>query len=65
MISHEALYQLLYDRQWAALLDAIHQHHDAVAAAAADVLAAARDADGRTTAYEQVRITVGRRSQGG
>ncbi len=32
MISHEALYQLLYDRQWAALLDALHQHHEAVAA---------------------------------
>lgn len=31
MISHEALYQLLYDRQWAALLDAVHQHHETVA----------------------------------
>ena len=31
MLSHEAFYQLLYDRQWAVLLDAIHQHHETVA----------------------------------
>ncbi len=32
MVSHEAFYQLIYDRQWAALLDALHRHHEAVAA---------------------------------
>lgn len=32
MIDHEAFYQLLYEKQWAALLDAVHRHHDAVAA---------------------------------
>ena len=32
MIDHEALYQLLYEKQWAALLDAVHRHHEAIAA---------------------------------
>ncbi len=32
MLSQETLYQLVYDKQWAALLDVVHRHHEAVAA---------------------------------
>ena len=32
MIDHETIYQLLHERQWAALLDVVHRHHDAIAA---------------------------------
>jgi len=28
---HEAIYQLLYEQQWAALLDFVHRHHAAIA----------------------------------
>ncbi len=31
-VDHEVFYRLLYDRQWAALLDRLHRHHAAVAA---------------------------------
>ncbi len=31
-MDHEALYRLIYERQWAALLDALHRHREAVAA---------------------------------
>ncbi len=30
MIDHEALYQLIYEKRWAALLDAVHRHHEAI-----------------------------------
>ena len=29
---HEAIYRLLYERRWAALLDVLHRHHGAIAA---------------------------------
>ena len=32
ILDHETIYQLLHERQWAALLDAVHRHHDAIAA---------------------------------
>lgn len=30
-IHQETIYQLLYEQQWAALLDVVHQHHEAIA----------------------------------
>ena len=51
MLSHETLYQLTYDRQWAALLDALHQHHEAVAA---DVLLARAAETFITTFFEHL-----------
>ena len=31
-IDQEKIYRLIYEQQWAALLDVMHQHHDAIAA---------------------------------
>ena len=31
-MDHETIYQLLHERQWAALLDVVHRHHEAIAA---------------------------------
>ena len=31
-MDHETIYQLLHEQQWAALLDVVHRHHDAIAA---------------------------------
>ena len=53
MISHEALYQHLYDRQWAALLAAVHQHHEAIAA---DALLARAAETFITTFFEHLAV---------